>query len=242
MDQFDAVLAAASKLNIAPRPQRWTHLSLCVLDAVFSRGTRGYLTDPAILELCSRYAEHANLARPLVPPAEAGAVIGTPDEQPLTAFLDEVRAMGSQAFAADVLRDEQRLEPSSESEEGLLTAAVALRFAATLVTVGVHKFSDASRLPLDPGRSEHVDKWLRAVVGDDGEDVRLSYFWMLVAADDLVKPPPLLLSWLEQQLGEEPSAYAASNLLTEVAEELGCTQWELARAIWEARRRSEPVT
>ncbi len=56
--------AAADQLTIAPRPARWTHLALCVIDAVWSINAN---YDTVVVPICRAYAVERELPDPLLP-------------------------------------------------------------------------------------------------------------------------------------------------------------------------------
>lgn len=232
MSDLETVVAAARSLPISPRSKRWTHLSLCVLDAVFSIGARYSTT----ARTCHDYAGHAHLARPAAPVDEASSVIGTRDEQRLDEFVGDVQRIGVDRFAADVLHNRQRTSPRA----GILKAEAALQYAEALVDSGVSTFADLAQLMADPKRADRLETRLRAVRGNGTGDVRLGYFWMLVGSDDLVKPDRMVLGWLEGSLGRRPEALEARNLLAGAAQQLACTPWALDHAIWNDQRTRRP--
>ena len=135
MADQDLVLAAASALTVRPRSRRWAHMSLCVLDAVFSIGARYAST----VRTCERYAGHAGL-RALVDASSAGSIIGTDAEQPLSAFVAD--AADADRFAREVLSNRQRTSPRG----GVLKAEAARRHAQILVDAGVERYRDVEAL------------------------------------------------------------------------------------------------
>ena len=222
MDSVAAVADAASQLAITPRSTRWAHLSLCVLDAVFSVGG----DHPDVVRTCESYAAHARV--PAHQTSDEPPVIGTDAEQSLAEFVASVEDHGEEEFAAEVLQNEQR----TGSRSGLLTASVAAEFGRVLVTHGVERFADLPRLWSDVDRLGAVEDRLRAVPGNGTADVRLGYFWMLTGADDVIKPDRVVLGWLETVIGGRPSVTEARQLVTAAALVQGCTAWELDHAIW----------
>jgi hypothetical protein len=202
-----------------------------VLDAVFSVGAR-YATT---VRTCERYAAHAGLV-PLVDVGAAEALIGSAKEQPLSAFADNVSAVGTDWFAGEVVRNRQR----TSSRGGVLKAEAALRWAEILIYSGVERYRDVPGLFADEVRLDAVAERLRAVPGNGMSDVRLGYLWMLLGDDDVIKPDRMVLRWLEGVLGRQPSVPQARDLLAEAAVSLGCTPWALDHAIWQAQRSRRP--
>lgn len=231
MNDHLAVVGAAADLNVRPRTRRWAHLSLCVLDAVFSIGAR-YATT---VRTCERYAVAASLNS--LDAADSPAVIGTVAEQPLSAFVGAASAAGIERFAQDVLQNQQR----TSTRNGVLKAAAALRYAEVLVDGGVELYRDVPALFADEPRMAPLAERLRAVPGNGTSDVRLGYLWMLLGDDDAIKPDRMVLRWLGNVLGHAPSAQTARVLLAEAAASLGCTPWELDHAVWQAQRSRRPA-
>lgn len=231
MRTLDSVVDAAAALDIQPRTRRWAHLSLCVLDAVFSVGARYTSTR----RTCERYAA----ARDLIALVDAGVtseVIGTDAEQPLSEFVHHAGTMDAEQFARDVLGNRQR----TSSRSGVLKAEAAVRYARVLVDAGVECYADVPGLFADDGRLDHVAAQLRSVPGNGASDVRLGYLWMLLGDENVIKPDRMVLRWLSRATGASVTAEGARVLLADAAEALDCTPWALDHAIWNAERRSRP--
>ena len=226
----EMVVHACAGLQLEPRQQRWAHLSLCVLDAVFSINARYEAT----VRVCRRYAATAGLEPVLVAPQE----IPITGEQPLPKFLEDVAAHDSERFAGEVHASRQR----TSTRSGVLKAEAAGRYAQVLVAAGVHRLGDVAPLLADPARLAPVEQDLKAVPGH-GRGARLSYLWMLAGDDEHVKPDRMVLNWLSRVL-ERPvpklSQQQATDLLVAAAAAHGCTPWELDQAVWRAQRRRSP--
>jgi hypothetical protein len=223
----DSVVAAASRLDIVPRTQRWAHLSLCVLDAVFSIGARYSTT----VSTCRRYAAAAGI------PALVDAGSVEYPEQPLSDFVMAAQRSGVETFARDVLQNRQR----TSTRHGVLKAAAALRYAEILVDSGVDRYADVPALFDDEGRLTEVSTRLRQVPGNGATDVRLGYLWMLLGDDDTIKPDRMVLRWLDGVLGRQVSPAEARSMLADAARALGCTAWSLDHAVWRAQRSRRPA-
>ncbi|MER7433574.1 hypothetical protein [Pseudonocardia alni] len=218
------VAAAASGLEIVPRTQRWAHVSLCVLDAVFSISAR-YSTTAAT---CRRYATAAQI------PALVDANSSAYWEQPLSEFVQSVRHAGVEAFAHDTLENLQR----TSTRSGILKAEAALQYAEALVDSSVERYADIPALFDDEPRLAELTSRLRQVPGNGDSDVRLGYLWMLLGDDDTIKPDRMVLRWLSSVgvLARRVSPAQARSVLTEAAQIMGCTAWSLDHAIWQAQR------
>ncbi|ATE55745.1 hypothetical protein [Actinosynnema pretiosum] len=223
---LDALTGPARSLQVVARERRWTHLSLCVLDAVFSIGAHY----SGVTRVCHAYADHAALPDRLLPVGRAREVVGTGLEQPLDALLELGERIGPDRLAAEVLAHRGRTSPRG----GVLKAHAALEYARTLTGHGVMRLDDATDLLTDDDRFKLVRDGLARIPGH-GSGARLSYLWMLVGDERRVKPDRMVLGWLTHHLGRPVDAGQAQVLLVALADRVGRTPWELDHAIWRHR-------
>ncbi|MCG8915547.1 hypothetical protein L6E12_07090 [Actinokineospora sp. PR83] len=170
--------AAATELTLRSRGNRWTHLPLCVVEAVFSINARY----GGVVRVCRAHADHFSLIDPLLPAATADEVIGTGREVPVDTLADVGHRLGAERLADEVFRSRGRTSPRG----GILKAEAAIRCAQVLVGVGVHRIGDVAGLLADPGRLVDTERRLAEVPGP-GAGARLSYLWMLAGDDHRVK-------------------------------------------------------
>ncbi|AXX30381.1 hypothetical protein KCV87_05035 [Actinosynnema pretiosum subsp. pretiosum] len=234
-DEISVLEAATAGLTVEPRGKRWTHLPLCVLDAVFSINLRYR----GVVRVCEAYATHAGLPDPLLPADRAHEVVGTDRERPVETLVEIGRAAGADDLARLVLRNRGR----TSTRGGVRKAEAALRYAETLAAEGVHRFADVSALLADPVRLAQVETKLQLVPGH-GAGVRLSYLWMLTGAENRVKPDRMVLRWLARHLDRVVGATEATALLVALGERTGHSAWELDHAVWqhESSRSRAPRT
>ncbi|MEU2997252.1 hypothetical protein ABZ684_06705 [Streptomyces sp. NPDC006995] len=217
-----AVVLAAKRLDIVrcgPESglKRWAHLSLCVLDAVFSINAHY----SGVVNVCRRYADHMRLEQRLYPR-------GTEHpggEEPLSRFVECAADMP--ALTA-VLDNCGRTSPRG----GILKAEAAVDYARILVGHGVDLLIDVDALLADDNRLARVEKALAQVPGHGAHGVRLSYLWMLAGDDTGIKPDRMVLNWLAHVLKRPMGVSEGRTLLTAAAQIIGCTPWELDHAIW----------
>lgn len=224
------IVSAAKTLEIPERIDRWTHLSLCVLDAVFSINAN-YVkkTRPTVLA----YATHVPLPHHIKPAAEVAGGMWAADEQPLSAFLAEVEAVGSEQFAALV---NNRQLTSTGGHRKVLKAEAVRRYAAILVEHKVDRLADVATLLLDRKRLDSVETDLAKVPGHGTNGVRMSYLWMLAGDDNTIKPDRMVLRWLHRVLDRTTTTTEARELFATAATELGVTSWQLDHAVWNRER------
>lgn len=227
---FGVMVAAAADLDLQGRSRRWSSLSYCVLDAVWSISSR---YDEVVVPLVRRVAEAHSDPYPVV----AAAVDLPADPLPLPLFLDRYPIEET----LRVLTNSQR----TSTTNGIAKAEAVLRYARILVRHGVTDLTAATDLMRDQARWDAVDRDLAEVPGDGSGGVRRRYLWMLAGSDDLVKPDRMVLRWLDHN-GCRVTAMEARDVLTRAARELTVrlhrpvTPWMLDHAIWKDQRAEEP--
>ncbi|WP_051246372.1 hypothetical protein [Nocardioides halotolerans] len=226
-DVRGVVEAARSLGELPARDRRWTHLSLCVLDAVFSIGARYSATTRTVWS----YAHLQGLPHVLEPAAEVAAGVYADTEEPVSSLRDAIARGGPDAFAAQV-QNRQRTSPRG----GVPKAQATHDYAAALADCGVLRLADVPTLLTDPSRLAPLETQLSRVPGHGAHGVRMSYLWMLSGDDDHIKPDRMVLGWLHQVLGRAVAPPEATALLSDAAAELRVTPWQLDHAVWNHRR------
>ncbi|MDO8147518.1 hypothetical protein Q6350_03650 [Isoptericola sp. b515] len=221
-DVPDGLVEAAGTLDLRPRECRWTSVTYCLLDAVWSIGIH---YDRHVVPAVRRVAATAGDERPVVPTDEALP----PDPLPLTAFRDaypDVKAL-----------EEKTSAHRTSSRSGILKADAALRYADVLLADEIDTLADARAALDDADRVERLTRELRRIPGDG---VRTGYFWMLVGDDDTVKPDRMILGYLARH-GVDTDLRGAKATLKALAEQLSTedrpvTPWMVDHAMWNAER------
>ena len=217
----DALRAAARTLDIQPRPRRWRSLSFCIVEAVWSVGSK-YRT--VVVPLAESVAAELTDASPYCEPDAPLA-----DPVPLDTFLH--RFPNSDALQA-VVRNNQR----TSTKGGILKSEAVIQYAMTLQEHGLVTLEEVA------GASEKdlatADAALRKVPGDGSHGIRRGYLWMLTGRDDLVKPDRRIMRWLRAN-GFEGDPQAARATLHALSQELSTADrpvspWMLDNAIWRA--------
>ncbi len=216
------IVEAAKGLPIEPRAARWCHLSLCVIDAVFSIGARYGSTWRA----ARRYADSAGLAPATAPATSVAAKDCADTEQTLEEFLESIGGLSDDDFA-DLLGNRQR----TSTRNGILKALAVRQYIEVLAEHGVQTLDDVSALLASPTRLEEVESSLKHVRGH-GSGARVAYLWMLAGDDHHVKPDRMVIGWASHVLGRSVRPIEASALIVGAASALGATPWELDHAIW----------
>ena len=228
---IDHLASEVAELQPQPRQSYWRSLSFCVLDAVFSIGAR-YSTVVAVVR---RVATDCAITPPTSPD-----VAGTdPDPLPLPQLLD--RFPTAEELSA-VARNRQR----TSTRNGILKADAGLQYAKILAGQDITTLAAARDVLADAERLRAVETDLATVPGEGSAGVRRGYLWMLVGADDLIKPDRMVLRWLRHR-GADVDPAGARIVLKDIAEHLTRTQghpvtaWEIDHAIWAVERARRPI-
>ncbi len=214
------LVAAAEELDIQPRQRRWTSVTYCVLDAVWSIGIsyERYVV-PAVRRVATAAGDES--------PAVATDAAPPHDPLPLSTF----RAIYPAPEQLVAVTSSHR----TSSRSGILKAEAALRYADVLTGFGIDTLADASKALMDTDRVDEISTALRRIPGGG---VRTGYFWMLVGDDDTVKPDRMILRFLDRH-GAPTDVLGAKTILRELAEHLTTpgrpvTPWMVDHAIWRA--------
>lgn len=223
MQLLPSLVEAVRALNVRPRERRWSSVTYCVLDAVWSIGIS---YDRHVVPAVRRVAAAAGDAEPVVP-VDA---LPLSDPLPLSAFRDTYRTSDDLVAVTTSHR--------TSSRSGILKAEAALRYADVLVEEGVDTLPDAAKALEDFARVDEISGRLRQIPGDG---VRTGYFWMLVGDDNTVKPDRMILRFLRRHDMETDVAGAKDVLRSLAAELTGAsdsrvTPWMVDHAIWNAER------
>jgi hypothetical protein len=221
------LVEAAIELDIRPRRRRWTHLSLCILDAVHSMDAH---YDRVTVPLCWRYAELADLADPLLDVDQAHLIIGTDREQPLAAFADWAADLGEVRLAG-VLGSHHR---TWRRQDAPYKTRADIEYSQILVAHGVDNLMAAAAMLTDDRRQRAVEADLARVPGH-GSGARRDYLWMLVGDDQHIKPDRMVLRWVDHLLGRQVGVVEARELIKSAAAAVGRTPWELDHAVWRSQ-------
>ena len=222
MDEISHIAKAVLALNPQPRQYRWTSLTYCIVDAVWSIGSD---YDNVVLKVVKDVAAVFKDESPTIP---AQSLLPK-DPVPLERFLERFQR-------TDALLEVTNHQLTS-TRNGSPKAHVVLEHAVRLRGANVDTLAEAQELLNDPARAEVVDRTLRGLPGDGQHGIRRGYFWMLVGDDNQVKPDRMVLRWLHAQGSEVRSPATAAALLREVAESMSAngrptSAWEVDHAIW----------
>ncbi len=217
---------AVAALDPQPRERRWTSLSFCIVDAVWSIGAH---YDNVVVPLVrKKFAAEFGVTEPTIPASE-----------PLPADLLPLSKL--EELTVDSLSGMTNRQRTS-TRGGILKADAVLRHIAVFREHHVDTMQDALVLLSDTERFGKVDKALRSVPGEGGYGVRRNYLWMLIGQDDLIKPDRMVLRWLGRQ-GVKTDPAGARDIIAAVVPLVSArlnrtvTAWEIDHALWLAGRK-----
>jgi hypothetical protein len=227
MDEISRISAAVIALDPQARQYRWTSLTYCIVDAVWSIGSD---YEKVVIKMVKNVADVFDDKSPTI----AAETALPEDPVPLESFLERFQQTG----ALLEITNDQLTSPRN----GTLKAEVVRQHAERLHDANVDTLAEAQELLDDPARTEEVDHALRGLPGDGQYGVRRGHFWMLVGDESRVKPDRMVLRWLLGQGSEARDPASAAVLLRQVAERLTAsgrptTPWEVDHAIWLAQKK-----
>lgn len=218
----DAVVA----LDPQPRDERWTSLSFCTVDAVWSIGARyNKVVVPLVRK---KFAAEFGITEPTAPARRPLP----PDPLPLSKLED---------LTVDSLTGMTNRQRTS-TRGGIAKAEAVLRHFAVFREHKVDTLQDAMALFSDAEQFVRVDDALRSIPGEGGYGVRRNYLWMLIGRDDLIKPDRMVLRWLARQ-GVQTDPAGARDIIAAVVPLVSArlirtvTAWEIDHALWLAGRK-----
>ncbi|PSR26087.1 MAG: hypothetical protein C7B46_20285 [Sulfobacillus benefaciens] len=210
-----------------PSEYRYAHLSLALIDAIYSLGAKYESTRATVL----RYAQNAGLKPFRVSVDEWPAVS---DQQPLSDLLTMHRQRGLENMLSDVYQNRQRTSAHASS---ITKAEAVFQAAEVLEAHHVNVFQDIPGIMGNP--SFEAD--FRTVRGQ-GPGTGLSYFWMLTGSEDHIKADRMVIRYLEATTGLRRLSGDDAKRLMEAAAALLCPRFptltlrQMDYIIWEYQR------
>ncbi|WP_037912798.1 hypothetical protein [Sulfobacillus thermosulfidooxidans] len=187
-----------------PAEFRYAHLSLALIDAVFSIGIKYTVTQRVV----ANYARFRGLA----PYRSDEDRWPDPSEQePLSHFLELGNTHEPEQLASDIFQNHNR----TSSTHGILKAEAVMKAAQILTAHHVEYFQDLPKI----SQMTAIEETFCAI---PGQKKRLSwvYFWMLAGTDQMIKPDRHVLRYLNSALNRQITGQEAQYLIQTAAEQL----------------------
>ena len=204
----------------------YSHLPLCVIDAVFSIGVNYRSTENTV----ARFCKHVGIvSQTTVHPPEIDAQLS------IERFLQINEYYGVKGMAEIVYRNRQRTSPKN----GILKAEAVLRFSEALLKFGVNYLQDVPKV----FNSRNFESTITSIPGQSS-GISLKYFYMLAGSEDFVKPDRMIVRFVEWAIGRTPSADECQELITAASRVLAreyphITPRKLDYAIWMYQRQKQ---
>ncbi|PSR37871.1 MAG: hypothetical protein C7B44_01430 [Sulfobacillus thermosulfidooxidans] len=217
-----------------PPEYRYAHLSLALIDTIFSLGAKYESTQKTVL----RYAQSTGLTRfrtalDVWPPIS--------EQQPISALLAQYRERGLDAMCFDVLNNRQRT--STHKSSSITKAEAVFRAARLLVDYDVNYFQDIPKMT----SNEDFARDFRAIPGQSS-GTGLAYWWMLTGSEDRIKPDRMVMRFManvveRQSLSPEEAQRLAEDALTLLQPQFPLlTLRQMDYLIWVYERHSQTST
>jgi len=225
-DTLAKLTNAVVALDPQPRQLRWTSLSFCIVDAVWSIGAN---YDNVVVPLVrKKFAAKFGVTEPTVLASQP-----VPEDLLPLSRLDVLTVDSLTA-----LTNRQR----TSTRGGIRKADAVLQHVAVFRDHKVETMQDALALFSEPERFDKVDKGLRSIPGEGSYGIRRNYLWMTIGQDDLIKPDRMVLRWLERHdVATDPAGARdiIAALVPAVSQKLErpVTAWEIDHVLWLAGRK-----
>ncbi|WP_053959892.1 hypothetical protein [Sulfobacillus thermosulfidooxidans] len=164
---------------------RYAHLSLALIDAIFSIGARYSSTQQTV----KRYADYSGLS---LFRDSFDDWPNTTEQQPLSELVTQFKALGLETLTTEVFRNRQR----TSTQNGILKAEAVRQAAMLLVDNNVEYFQDMPRIM----NNSYFRQQFCQIKGQTS-GISLSYFWMLTGSRDLIKPDRHVMTYLRRVSG-----------------------------------------
>lgn len=198
---LEPLIAARYPVHL-PSEYRYAHLSLTLIDAIFSLGAQYESTRATVL----RYA-HATGLTPFRTSVDAWP--SPAEQQPVDALLTQYRERGLEVMRAEVLNNRQR---TSTHASAITKAEAVCQAAELLVAYQVHYFQDLPKIRDNPAFAHDF----RTIPGQT-PGTGLAYWWMLTGSDRHIKPDRMVIRLMESALGRQGLSPQDAQCLAEDA-------------------------
>lgn len=178
-------------------------LPLCVIDAVFSIGTRYSSTRKTVINYCNN---QGILTRVAPPPSTQS------DSYRINDLLSAISAQEDKG-ASIIFKNAQR----TSSRNGILKSEAVFEYATVLKNNGIQTLSDIRSA--SPSSIDEIEGQIKRIKGQKS-GISFSYFLMLSGNDSHMKIDRWLLRFVEGATGRKYTVSAAYNDLKEVCKEL----------------------
>jgi len=217
VENFCSVQFADKRDFVLQDEYNYGHLSLCVIDSVFSIGVKYEGVQNVIKRFCDYYKIDS---------------FSKQNELSTTDILVLIEQMSIIELTEKVFKNRQR----TSTKNGILKSEGVVLFLKVLQKFKVEKFNDIAKFITN----EQFENEIKQIPGQKS-GISLKYFFMLAGSDDLIKPDRMILRFLENITGQKLSLNNCQLILTAVTERLknkgfNITAKKLDNLIWSYQR------
>ena len=222
------VQACEQKLNLKlidmNREYGYSHLPLCVIDAVFSMGVRYASTRNTVARFCDFFT--------VTTPGHNKIQLTPKDQLSISQFISFYDQYGVDGMTEKVYQNRQR----TSTQSGILKSEAVLHFSQQLARFDVEYLQDVNKVLLNPTFEAEITH-----IPGQRSGISLRYFYMLVGSENFVKPDRMIERFVLQATGKTFGVEETTELITEVCAILaksymGLTPRTLDNEIWQYQR------
>jgi hypothetical protein len=215
----------------------YPHLSMCVLDAIYSINANYNATKQVPI----RYCEHFSLSK--TRSAKTDTYPPVEEQESIDDFIKRMSSQSIEDIAKNILKNQQR----TSTKNGILKADAVLQFAKILQEFGVSCFQDIAKKKLM--ESPEFENRILSIKGQ-GSGVSLRYFFMLAGDQNSVKPDRMIKRFLSEISGCSPDNLSNDEIQQVLVEIAGRLKAEngtslsprlLDNMIWQYQREKSAV-
>lgn len=221
------VKACEQKLSLSSidldREYGYSHLPLCVIDAVFSMGVRYSSTRNTVARVCDYF---------VIAPGHSKKVLASDMQLSISKFISFYDQYGIDGMTEDVYQNRQR----TSTRNGILKSEAVFRFSQVLARFKVEFLQDVNKILVDPAFESEIYE-----IPGQRSGISLRYFYMLVGSENFIKPDRMIERFVLQATGKTFGIEDTTELVTKACKILGksysgLTPRTLDNEIWQYQR------
>lgn len=209
------------KENELPEEYTYSHLPLCVIDAVFSIGVKY----EGVTNTINRFCNHFQIEK-----------FSTKEELTTSYFLGKMRELRLNDLTEKVYNNRQL----TSTRNGILKSEAVIRFLEVLQKNNIETFQDIeSKIISD------IEFQIRQIPGQKS-GISFKYFMMLSGSDDLVKPDRMIIRFLESIIEKKVNIEDCQIIIQDTVKKLNengfnLTPKKLDNLIWNFQRSRQEI-
>jgi hypothetical protein len=200
-----------------PPEYNYSHLPICVIDAVFSIGVRYQSVTNTINKFCN-YLKIDKFS--------------ATEELTVSEFLILMEGVSIQSITENIFANRQR----TSATNGILKTEAVILFHQTLQKFHIESLNDIKLL----ANTNQLEEAIKLIPGQRS-GISFKYFLMLAGSDDLIKPDRMIFRFLESQGIKGVTLDEIQTLFSSVVKQMNSTGFNLTprkldNLIWNYQR------